>query len=347
MIDHDRLFKELLTTFFVEFLELFFPEMLRYLDTSQLEFLDKELVTDVTGGDAYEADIVAKAAFKQQAAFFIVHIEHQAQPEQDFSRRMYRYFSLMHLKYNVPVYPIAIFSDKSARREEPDTYRVVFPDMDVLNFRYRVIQLRRLRWQDFATRRNPIASALLPKMGMEHHERPRVLLSSLRLLAQLGLDAARKRLVSGFINTYLRLTEQEEAQFQEELAKLSPQEREVTMELTTTWKEEGIREGWQKGLLEGKQEGLLEGKQEGLLEGKQEGLLEEALNLTRRFLTKRIGLPSPDLEERMGKLSRVQLEQLFDAAYDFASSDDLQAWLDNNPPEGTRGIPDDEKGEER
>jgi hypothetical protein len=25
-MDHDRLFKELLTTFFVEFLELFFPE---------------------------------------------------------------------------------------------------------------------------------------------------------------------------------------------------------------------------------------------------------------------------------------------------------------------------------
>ncbi len=111
------------------------------------------------------------------------------------------------------------------------------------------------------------------------------------------------------------------------------------MELTTTWKEEGIREGWQKG--------LLEGKQEGLLEGKQEGLLEEARNLTRRFLTKRIGLLSPDLEERMGKLSRVQLEQLFDAAYDFASSDDLQAWLDNNPPEGTRGIADDQKREGR
>lgn len=162
----------------------------------------------------------------------------------------------------------------------------------------------------------------LPKMRMEPHERVRVLVSSLRLLAQLGLDAARARLVSGFVNTYLRLTEQEEAQFQEELAKLSPQEREATMELTTTWKEEGIREGWQKG------------KQEGLLEGKQEGLRQEALNLTQRFLTKRIGSLTPDIEGRMGKLSRVQLEQLFDAAYDFASSDDLRAWLDNNPPEG-------------
>jgi hypothetical protein len=35
----------------------------------------------------------------------------------------------------------------------------------------------------------------------------------------------------------------------------------------------------------------------------------------------------------MRKLSHQQLEQLFDAAYDFANKDDLHTWLDNNPPE--------------
>ena len=38
MIDHDRLFKELITTFFVEFLELFFPPVLAYLEQETLEF---------------------------------------------------------------------------------------------------------------------------------------------------------------------------------------------------------------------------------------------------------------------------------------------------------------------
>jgi hypothetical protein len=312
MIDHDHLFKELLTTFFVEFLELFLPDVLRYMDTSTIEFLDKEFVTDVTGGTAYEADIVAKAAFKQQDTFFIVHIEHQAQPQHQFNRRMFVYFALMHLKSGLPVYPIAIFSDASASREEPDTYRVTFPDMDVLTFQYRVIQLGHLRWQDYAHYLNPVASALLPKMKMEKHERPRVLLTSLRLLARLGLDAARRRFLSGFINTYLRLTKQEEAQFQAELAQLSPQEQERTMELTTSWKEEGI----------------LEGIQQGKDEGEQIGLHKEALHLTQRFLTRRIGLIPPELEERISKLSRFQLEQLFDDAYDFTSSDDLHAWLD-------------------
>lgn len=64
MIDHDRLFKELLTTFFVEFLELFLPEVVTYLQCNSLEFLDKEIFTDVTAGE-YEADLVVKARFQE------------------------------------------------------------------------------------------------------------------------------------------------------------------------------------------------------------------------------------------------------------------------------------------
>lgn len=205
--------------------------------------------------------------------------------------------------------------------------------MEVLNFRYRVIQLRRLRWQDYMNILNPIACALMSKMQMKKRDRPKVLLESLRILAKLGLDAAQRRFISGFINTYLRLTKEEEALFHEELKQLPPQEREATMELTTTWKEEGLKEGWEKGLLEGKQAGLQEGEQKGKQAGLQEGEQKEALYLTQRFLTRRVGVLTAELEERMSTLSQHQLEQLFDAAYDFASSDDLCAWLDTNPPD--------------
>ena len=56
MIDDDRLFKELLTTFFVEFIDLFLPEVVTYLERDSIEFLDKEVFTDVTAGERYEAD---------------------------------------------------------------------------------------------------------------------------------------------------------------------------------------------------------------------------------------------------------------------------------------------------
>lgn len=84
MIDHDRLFKELISTFFVEFLELFFPEVLAYLDRDSITFLDKEIFTDITFGDRYEADLIVKAKFRSQESFFLIHVENQAQQQANF-----------------------------------------------------------------------------------------------------------------------------------------------------------------------------------------------------------------------------------------------------------------------
>jgi hypothetical protein len=63
-IDHDRLFKELISTFFVEFIELFFPQLMDYLDRNSITFLDKEVFTDVTEGERYESDLVAQVKFR-------------------------------------------------------------------------------------------------------------------------------------------------------------------------------------------------------------------------------------------------------------------------------------------
>ena len=87
MIDHERLFKELLTTFFVEFLELFLPEVLAYLERDSIQFLDKEVFTDVTVGERYEADLIVKAKFRRQEAFFLIHVENQAHPQSNFGKR--------------------------------------------------------------------------------------------------------------------------------------------------------------------------------------------------------------------------------------------------------------------
>jgi hypothetical protein len=54
-MDHDRLFKELLTTFFYEFVELLLPEVSAYLEAGSVVFLDKEVFTDVTAGARYLA----------------------------------------------------------------------------------------------------------------------------------------------------------------------------------------------------------------------------------------------------------------------------------------------------
>ena len=63
MIDHDRLFKELLTTFFGEFLELFFPELAASLARQYPNFI---LLKDTSG-----ADHVALSGQKLENVFLV------------------------------------------------------------------------------------------------------------------------------------------------------------------------------------------------------------------------------------------------------------------------------------
>src|SRR5580693_9225523 len=104
MIDHDKLFKELLRAFFLEFIELFYPEVRAYIDPDSLEFLDKE------HGESHEVDLVAKLRFAGKDTFFLVHIENQAQPQPNFGERMFNYFARLSQKYRLPVYPIVLFT---------------------------------------------------------------------------------------------------------------------------------------------------------------------------------------------------------------------------------------------
>ncbi|MCX6365117.1 MAG: Rpn family recombination-promoting nuclease/putative transposase [Armatimonadetes bacterium] len=216
-IDHDRLFKELLTTFFVEFIELFFPKLAAVMDRDSIVFLDKEVFISLFDGREYEADIVARVRFAntETEAFFLIHVENQSTPEADFGRRMLRYFTGFFEKYDLPVYPIVVFSYDKPARAEPTRYTIGFPDGEVLRYSYRVVQLNRLSWRKFVSQHNPIASALMAKMKIAEQDRPRVKLECLRLLATLKLDPARMRLISGFVDTYLRLSRQEIVRFEQ------------------------------------------------------------------------------------------------------------------------------------
>ena len=60
-----------------------------------------------------------------------------------------------------------------------------------------------MNWRDYLRRANPVASALMARMGMALEERPWVKLECLRLLATIRLNPARMRLISGFVATYL------------------------------------------------------------------------------------------------------------------------------------------------
>ncbi|MBD1931530.1 hypothetical protein H6F79_06840 [Trichocoleus sp. FACHB-69] len=52
---------------------------------------------------------------------------------------MFRYFSRLSEKFDLPVYPVVVFSYNSPKTPEPNVYEVAFPNKVVLQFKYDVI----------------------------------------------------------------------------------------------------------------------------------------------------------------------------------------------------------------
>lgn len=297
MVDHDRLFKQLLSTFFLEFLDLFAPELAREVEPGSVEFLDKETFTDAVAGDHHIVDLLARVRVRGTSGCVLVHVEPQARENEikKFPQRMFRYFAGLEARHpDVPIYPVAVLSFD--RPPQPDAYEMVLPGLKVLEFRFRQIQLNQLPWREYVQHHNPVAAALMSCMRIEASDRWRVKLECMRLLLGLRLDRAKARFISAFIDTYLNLDGKERRLFEKELQSMPAKDREDVMEFTTSWKEEG----------------------------RLEGVADMVLRLIRR----RVGEVPNDLTARIEGLPLDALQRLGEDAFEIRTVSDVVAWLD-------------------
>ncbi|EMI10193.1 Rpn family recombination-promoting nuclease/putative transposase [Anoxybacillus gonensis] len=271
-IDHDRLFKELITTFFEEFLLLFFPHVHEHIDFQHVSFLSEELFTDVTAGEKYRVDLLVQTKLKGEDSLIIVHIENQSYVQPSFPERMFIYFSRLFEKYRKRMLPIAVFSYDSLRHE-PSSFTLQFPFFDVLQFRFLTVELRKQNWRDYIRHDNPIAAALLSKMGYTESERVELKKQFLRMIVRMELDEAKQRLLIGFFETYVKLSEEEEHQLRNEVNEMETKEKEKVLELLISYEQKGIQKGIQKG------------KKEGLEEGFKQGMKHLVRNMSKKGMT--------------------------------------------------------------
>jgi predicted transposase YdaD len=301
-IHHDQLFKQLLHTFFSEFLEAFFPEVHRNLDFSSLKPLSEEIFTDLIEGESRRADIIIETKLKDLETLIIIHVEPQSYGQANFHERMYHYFSLLYNKYRKPILPIAIFS-YDQKRNEDNQFIVSFPFFHVLTFQFLMLELKKMNWRSFIDTNNPVAAALLSKMGYTEKEKVQVKKEFLRMLVKMELNSAKAELINGFFETYLTLNNIEEEELMEEIKQLDQQESEQIFKLPNSWREKGIAEGIQKGRAEGIQKGRAEGIQKGIAEGIHKEKRQTALEMLREGL-------SIELIAKVTKLSRNEIEDL-------------------------------------
>lgn len=302
-IDHDGLFKELIETFFWEFLELFLSQVVDYVDPTSVTFLSQEVYSSIGAEEKRIIDLLARVKFREQESYFLFHIEPQSSQQKEFEKRMFFYFGRLHEKYDLPIYPVVIFSYDNPRQAAGNSYQIGFPDFQVLQFNFQAIQLNRLNWRDYLRQQNPVAAALMTKMQIAEDDRPQVKLECLRMLATLQLDPARTMFLSQFIDTYLKLAADEEQRFQAEVDRLETAERDAIMQTVTSWEERGRLKG--------------------------------QAQLVLRQLLRKVGKIPAEVETDIQALEIDQIEALGEALLEFEEISDLTAWLQQSEnPEG-------------
>ena len=117
----------------------------------------------------------------------------------------------------------------------------------------------------------------------------------LKQMAKLRLNPAQARMISKFVDSYLRLEGQEKAMFQAELDRIEPGQKEAVMEVLTSWTEEGVEIG------------------------------ERSLVL--RLLNRRVGTLPETIQTQVESLPLERLEMLGEALLDFTGLADLENWL--------------------
>ncbi len=119
--------------------------------------------------------------------------------------------------------------------EEATSFSWGFPFLEVMKYQFYTVELHKKNWRDYIKQDNPIAAALLSKMGYTKEERVQVKKEFLRMLVRLELDPARMHLITGFFDAYLVLNYIEEGKLREEIQMLESKEEKKIMELKTNW----------------------------------------------------------------------------------------------------------------
>lgn len=142
---------------------------------------------------------------KNEPGLILVHVEPQAYVQKNFNERMIIYFSRLYEKYRRRILPVAVFSYDRIH-DEPDSFELRLPFLDVLNFRFYKLELKKLNWREYIQSDNPVAAvrrAIMSEKRRTLVNEPLVLHSDngspmkgaslLETLYQLGVTPSRSR----------------------------------------------------------------------------------------------------------------------------------------------------------
>ncbi len=324
--DYDSPWKEAIERYFDDFMHFYFPDAHTRIDWSQpYLFLDQELravAHDAAFGARLVDKLVRVSSRNGQTEWIYVHIEIQANRQQEFAERMFVYHYRLYDRFRQPIASLAVLAD-------------VRPDWRPQTFSYEVCGCRlQLRF--------PVAKLMDwagSEASLEDSANPFALVTLVHLATRTtrkdmqGRYAAKWRLVQGLyrrgmrkqqvidlfkiIDWLMRLPRDLDARLRHDLDMF---EKESGMAYITSIERMAIEEGMAKGVRQGLQQGMQQGMQQGRLEGKAQ--------LLARLLIQRFGDLPAWAGDRIRQASEAELDAWSEALLSSAS---IEALLGADP----------------
>jgi len=268
--DYDSPWKEALEVYFEPFLRLCFPEAHAGIDWERgVEFLDKELqqiIREAESGRRYVDKLVKVWRRDGEEAWVLIHVEVQAQKDEGFPARMYRYHYRIYDRYGRQVVSLGVLADVSAKWR-PNRFEYALWGCR-LSLQSPVIKLRDLKTERLEADPNPFAVVVLAHLQAlatrrKPEDRYRWKLRLVKSLYERGFTRQQILDLFRFIDWLLVLPVELEEGFREELARY---EEEGNMPYVTSIERMAIERGRQEGLEEGLGQGLVARAREDVIE---------------------------------------------------------------------------------
>lgn len=253
-INHDSLFKWLITLFYREFFKHYFPDR----EIGAVAFLDKEFVQKFKGlQESLRGDLLVMMRMMVDGKWqsVVVCVEHKSQ-RTDPSKQMMRYASYAWLFKELPVWGIVFFTDDAQwRKPVPDHCWFGWSDKgDKFLYQYDIIKVNREKSATLLAEKSLFTSLLALKANTEGVDRADIIRAVFRHAHHMGnrLKDDHKLLIHYFVKAYSNVAP--------ETVKHIKKETEMTF-VATTISEHFVNIGEERGLEKGREEGLEKGIQ--------------------------------------------------------------------------------------
>jgi hypothetical protein len=301
--DHDQRFKEMLREFIAKFFELFFPHWAARFDFTQIEWLMQEVFTDPPTGTRLILDLVAKLPVREEiqlgpteprVQMALIHIEVEA-PDSvaRLRKRVKQYYDQLRRDHDLPVLPIGLYLNVALDGIGWDVYTETFWGEDIVTFRYPYIGLPGLDAETYVQGENLLGVALSVLMKVAEEKRVKLVAEALRRIAESDETDHHRYILAECVQAYSGLDPARWEELQRELTTNPRYERAMT--ITKTYFDRG----------------------------REEGQLRERRALLTGFLEKRLGPLTPDVRDKIERLTFDELGSVWDQALDGKSLKEL------------------------